>query len=240
MVTDEEERFVAAGIKSFIKGCSRFVFDQYSPTSTQLDQLSENPAVYTRLSCYLSWVAAQYNMEYTPAGEPHPDCLTGHGDITEVTAKVCRTNTNSNVWDQRDGIEAECIFPFSLNGVTHDSCIMDEIEDFTRPVFRCPIRTVKGAGPEGTDYTDEHIIGGGALEGYFCPTNSISASLNESGHLVYEWNSAGPVFGDNGQLQLDPDNFLCCCCGFERCGARPVFATCNNNCPGGEFLHSVK
>ena len=92
MVTDEEERFVAAGIQSFIKGCSRFVFDQYSPTSTQLDQLSDNPAVYTRLSCYLSWVAAQYNMEYTPAGEPHPDCLTGHGDITEVTAKVCRTN----------------------------------------------------------------------------------------------------------------------------------------------------
>ena len=235
MVTDEEERFVAAGIKSFIKGCSSFTFSEESSTHSGLTQSSDNPAVYTRLSCYLSWVAAQYNMEYTPAGETHPDCRTGHGDITEVTAKVCRNTFTGSTWDRRDKIEAECIFPFSLNGVTHDSCIMDEIEDFTRPVFRCPIRTVKGAGPEGTDYTDKHIIGGDISDGYFCPTNSISASLNESGYLVYEWNSAGPVFGDNGQLQLDPDNFLCCSDDIEVCGERPVFATCNNNCPGGEF-----
>ena len=183
-------------------------------------------------------------MEYTSDGEPHPDYLTGHGDITEVTAKVCRT-FSASIWDERDKIEAQCIFPFTLDGVTHDTCIMDEIEDFTRPVFRCPIRSVKGAGPEGTDYTDEHIIGGGLTEGFFCPTNSISSSINGSGNLVYEWNEQGPVYGPNGQLELDPGNKNCLV--FENGeivetfadGKRPVFTTCNNNCPGGEFSSSV-
>ena len=136
-----------------------------------LFQDSENPAVYTRLSCYLPWVAAQYNMDYTPPADPDPACLTGNGDITEVTAEVCRTNPFNNDYDWVDGIEAECLFPFTLNGMTHDTCIMDELEDFTRPVFRCPIRTVKGAGPNGTDYTDFHLTAGEDLQGYFCPTN---------------------------------------------------------------------
>ena len=109
-------------------------------------------------------------MAYTP-GEQDPDCLTGHGDITEVTDKDCRSNPSQSWADTRDGLEAKCLFPFSLNGESHSSCIMDEIEDFTRPVFRCPIRTVKGAGPNGTDYTDTHLTGGMQLGGFFCPTN---------------------------------------------------------------------
>ena len=135
-----------------------------------LRQESENPAVYTKLSCYLPWVAAQYDMDYTPPADPDPACLTGNGNITEVTAEVCRSNPFSGYWDN-DGIEAECLFPFTLNGESHDTCIMGEESDFTRPVFRCPIRTVKGAGPNGTDYTDFHLTGGFDLQGAFCPTN---------------------------------------------------------------------
>ena len=49
-------------------------------------------------------MAAQYDMDYRPAGDPDPACLTGQGDITEVTAKVCRTNPKG--WaDTRDGID---------------------------------------------------------------------------------------------------------------------------------------
>ena len=110
-------------------------------------------------------------MDYTPPADPDPACLTGNGDITEVTAEVCRTNPFSNWRDREAVLEAECLFPFTLNGETHNTCIMDELEDFTRPVFRCPIRTVKGAGPNGTDYTDFHLTGGFNLQGEFCPTN---------------------------------------------------------------------
>ena len=112
-------------------------------------------------------------MDYTP-GNPDHACLTGNGDITEVTAEVCRTNPFNNVWDKEDGIEAPCLFPFTLNGTNHNACIMDKLTNFTRPVFRCPIRTVKGAGPHGTDYTEEHLTGGGGfngLQGEFCPSN---------------------------------------------------------------------
>ena len=159
------------------KGCSAFgFFDSGWTNGAYLNQFSDNPAVYTKLSCYLPWVAAQYNMEYRPTGVPDSACLNGQGDITEVTAKVCRTNpVNTKIdtsWaDTRDGIEAPCLFPFSLNGESHNSCIMDQIEDFTRPVFRCPIRTVKGAGSNGTEYTDTHLTAGVNLDGYFCPTN---------------------------------------------------------------------
>ena len=112
-------------------------------------------------------------MEYTPPGEPDPACLTDHGDITEVTAEVCRSAASffNSAWDSLDGIEAPCLFPFTLNGESHNSCIMQEIEDFTQPVFMCPIRTVKGAGPSGTDYTDDHVTYLGVRDGSYCPTN---------------------------------------------------------------------
>ena len=108
-------------------------------------------------------------MDYTPPGDQDPACLTGNGNITEVTAEECRTNPFNNFADRRDGIEAPCLFPFTLNGESHDTCIMDDIEDFTRPVFRCPIRRVKAGG---TDYTDLHLTGGEFSQGFFCPSNS--------------------------------------------------------------------
>ena len=48
---------------------------------------------------------------------------------------------------------------------------------------------------------------------------------------MYEWNDGGRVEGPNGELELDPDNQQCI-----YSYRRPVFATCKNNCPGGELL----
>ena len=52
---------------------------------------------------------------------------------------------------------------------------------------------------------------------------------HDLGQVVYVFNDDGPVYGPNGQLELDPDNQQCG-------GSRPVFATCKNNCPGGELI----
>ena len=65
---------------------------------------------------------------------------------------------------------------------------------------------------------------------------SVGASLNESGQVVYEWSEEGPVYGPNGELELDPDNQQCN--AIDVFGARLVFATCKNNCPGGESIWS--
>ena len=61
-----------------------------------------------------------------------------------------------------------------------------------------------------------------------CSVGTTGFSGNGSASL-YEWTEEGPVYGPNGLLELDPAN--------NRCyfGQRPVFATCKNNCPGGEL-----
>ena len=236
MVRDEDSRMVAHGLQSFLKGCTAFNWrEALGGTSSLLNQISENPAVYTKISCYLPWIAAQYNMDFTPHADPDPECLNGKGDINDQTAELCRANP-FGYNDQIDGTEAICLFPFTLNGVAHSECLTDQIEGFIRPVFRCPIRTVKGAGAGGTEYTDLHITGGGIasdgaadLGGFFCPTNAVGVlGLNTDGQIVYDWAAPGPVVGPTGELELDPDNQLC--------GAgRPLFATCKNNCPGGVY-----
>ena len=60
---------------------------------------------------------------------------------------------------------------------------------------------------------------------------SASGSFFEGQHLI-EFNDAGPVYGPNGEWELDPDNNLC----GGSWWTRPVFATCKNNCPGGELF----
>ena len=47
------------------------------------------------------------------------------------------------------------------------------------------------------------------------------------------FNDDGPVYGPNGEWELDPDNNLC---GYL---TRPVFSTCKNNCPGGELCYHL-
>ena len=47
-----------------------------------------------------------------------------------------------------------------------------------------------------------------------------------------DFNDDGPVYGPNGQLELDPNNNQCG-------GRRPVFSTCKNNCPGGELCYQL-
>ena len=52
---------------------------------------------------------------------------------------------------------------------------------------------------------------------------------------MYEFNDDGPVYGPNGEWELDPD------IPFYQCSyvTRPVFATCKNNCPGGELCYQL-
>ena len=52
---------------------------------------------------------------------------------------------------------------------------------------------------------------------------------------MYEFNDDGPVYGPNGMLEVDPDNQQCHPPTSDIAGQRAVFATCKNNCPGGEF-----
>lgn len=206
MIKDQQGRFSSLGVNSFLKGCSFFTF-----TNTSLKQFSENPIVYSRLSCFMPWIADQYNMSYT-APEEEPECRQGIGNINEVTTKICRT-TPTDEDDRWLRIEAECIFPFTLDNVTHIQCTLSQLAGFTRPQFICPIRTLRG---RGTNYTTADS------DTTFCPTNFNSEMIGSN---------SDPVFGPNGQWELDPDNKDC-----RDEHKKFAFATCKNTCPGGERI----
>ena len=196
MVEDEEGRFTAIGVNSFIKGCSAFSF------ALRLRQFSENPTVYSRLICYLSWIAEQYGMKYTP-GEKDERCGVGTGDIKEVGGGECRT-TPTNDADRTDQIEAECIFPYYLNGTEYNQCVLTKVTNFIRPVFRCPIREIK---ERGINYTFED------MDREYCPTNN-----SYNGELELDPSRREECFIDK----------------FPYWNGRPAWATCKNTCPGGE------
>ena len=220
-----------------------------------LSQESINPTVYTKLSCYLPWVAEQYNMEYEANEKIDPDCINFNGDINEITAKVCNVFPTGYVesgGNFLDNVEAQCIFNFTVNDQDYDGCLMSGIDDFTHPVFKCPIRAVKGRN--SSQYFTNYTTTSGkqvneVLNGVYCPTNSVGATFNfdsDVGENVvsYIFNSEGPVFGPNSEYEVDPDNEQCLTYfgffgddgEFQAPIGLPVFGTCKNNCRGGKPL----
>ena len=109
-----------------------------------LDQRVQNPTIYTKLSCYLPWVAEQYNMKYQNSDEEDKACQKGSGDKNVGNNNLCRATevapksiTSLGV-QTLETIELECKFPFYYNGVKYHECILFTELDFTFPVFRCP------------------------------------------------------------------------------------------------------
>ena len=179
-----------------IKGCSVFRFDisgnlngdfiSLLPGGIEgviysyqlLEQFSENPTVYTRLGCYLSWIAKQYGMTYI-ATEQEERCEKGVGVVGGEEEK-CRT-TPTFIRDREERIEAECIFPYYIDEKEDKECTLNGISDFTRPQFICPIRTIKG---KGNKYLTKDI------DAKYCPTtNNMEVDDNCSSLL-----DARPVF----------------------------------------------
>ena len=71
---------------------------------------------------------------------------------------------------------------------------------------------------------------------YYIISCSIAFDYTAGGPpYLFEFNEDGPVYGPNGLWELDPDNDLCLM-PFANFWARPLFATCKNNCPGGELF----
>ena len=248
LMYSEDDRYIVAGILSFIKGCSVFSYQTlYNPENGEkvddtgyLNQESLNPSVYLKLSCFLPWIAQQYNMEYEADDIIDPDCTEGNGDINEVTAEVCTTIPSTyfrfGQFPSNDSIEAECIFDFKVDDISWNGCMVSGIESLTHPVFKCPIRTIKNRETPYyyTTYTkSDGLTVNEVVNALYCPTNSEGLIFESAiDDWEYTFNSDGPVFGPNGEYELDPDNDKC----KDRFGhliRLPVFGTCKNNCRGG-------
>ena len=154
-----------------MKGCDVFTFGTTNSEkgNAQLNQQTENPSTYTKLSCFLPWIAEQYDMEYEDTESPDPACLVGSGNPNDGD-ELCRI-TPSNLIEIFTG-EVECIFPFYYKNKKYDGCILFEEDEFVYPVFRCPTRNIT------TKYEDTGINSFDFLplvSGY-CPEDSMDST----------------------------------------------------------------
>ena len=110
----DKSSFVIHGILSFVKGCDVFTFGttKIEKKNAQLSQQTENPSTYTKLSCFLPWIAAQYNMTYLANKDVDTACSVGSGN-PEDDNEPCRM-TPSNIIEVFTG-KFECKFPFYYN-----------------------------------------------------------------------------------------------------------------------------
>lgn len=136
LMVKENAKYYIEGIQSFVKGCDTFSFGAINDERTefQLGQMSTNPSTYTKLSCFLPWVAEQYGLSYD-GDTTDESCRMGTGQ--KETTEPCR-ETVSNLL----GKELECIFPFYYEGKLYDECILLQEDGFVYPVFRCPVRNI--------------------------------------------------------------------------------------------------
>ena len=73
MVMEENlDRYYTEGILSFIKSCtflSYSIFQRLDNPGFYSKVSSVDPSAYTKLSCYLPWIAQQYNLDYTAGAD---------------------------------------------------------------------------------------------------------------------------------------------------------------------------
>ena len=209
MTGSSDSKYRAEGVLSFTKGCDQLTFgvDVDNDMKWSLRQESSNPVVYTKLNCYLPWIAAQYNLYYS--GATDASCSEATGDINDAGDVARCANTPANIEQGFLNTELPCIFPFYLNGVRYDSCILFSNEDIIFPINRCPIRNITTKIDGINSYTADDLQ-----------------------ELIESYNYC-TVPGAPGDLlpTLDPGDNSC-----SAVNRRSAFSQCKNNCPGGLYM----
>ena len=107
-------RYYMEGVYSGDKGCDTA---GSSRAEFQFIQYSNNPAIYTKLSCFLPWVAEQYGLSYDYDPSTDVACTTSTG--SKVSDQPCRETRGSSLFSK----DRECIFPFYYKGTLHTQCL---------------------------------------------------------------------------------------------------------------------
>ena len=76
MTTCDKSFFLIAGC-----GLVAFLEPESTPGFSFLRQESQNPVVYSKLSCHLPWIAEQYDMDFDDI-DTDPECLEAVGSAT--------------------------------------------------------------------------------------------------------------------------------------------------------------
>ena len=224
MATEENrpQRFYMEGVLSFVKGCDAFSidtsdnysydYDDYDDTVFRLTQFSENPSVYTKLSCFLPWVAKQYGLKYDGDTSSDPSCSQANGE-RPTGKETCRETSVSQLTDRA---EQECIFPFYYRDQLYTECSLIELSDFVYPVFRCPVKNSRTKREWQDPDTGEVKM-----------VNDFKDIDPTQGHCVIQPPDDAPV---DTLVSIDPEDDNNCSSFFQV----PPFSVCKNDCPGGK------
>jgi len=107
------------------------------------------PIAYTKVSCFLPWVALQFGLYFPPADDDA--CVSGQGkkppfNSTHEYDSTCRSTVASDLF----GDERECIFPFYWGDKLYTTCALYSPANLAVPLFVCPTRNITTKYP-GTD-----------------------------------------------------------------------------------------
>ena len=209
MAQRSDGRFYMEGHLSFLWGCDFFQLGPITKEKTvfQFNSISENPLAYTKLSCYLPWVAEQFGLFYQDQSTTDEACQKGSSHKPAIVDSAqfnvtCRETRGTSV----TGFELPCIFPFYYQGKRFDNCTLLQRSSFVEPVWRCPVFNIT------TKYQDTDI-------------NSYEEDPREP--QSYCLNRATCLAPDNCEVVLDPK----ATCPEE--AKFSAFSTCKTDCPGG-------
>jgi len=127
-------RYYIEGIYSFLKGCA---YNKVGKTIKFFALQQESPSVFTKLSCFLPWIAKQYKLKYYH--EPDEVCNVATGDPEDVDVEDCR----ESIGDQIRSEEQKCLFPFFYEGELKEKCTFTGSDaEYIIPEFRCPTKNI--------------------------------------------------------------------------------------------------
>ena len=158
-VDDRSQRYYIQGILSYLKGCERFTMTEIKETGTTPEGIrvapnekeftflsfTESPLAYTKISCFLPWVAGQFGLSYQAADDEA--CRQGTGqkppfNSTHEYESTCRETPGLDLSAIQEGSEYPCIFPFYFKERLYNSCAVLETTDFVVPVWSCPVNNI--------------------------------------------------------------------------------------------------
>ena len=260
-------RFYIEGTLSFLKGCQEFSITSTDRKATQFQfsQSAEAPLAYTKLSCFLPWVAKQFGLSYETGPLTDDACVTGWGERPAIYTGRYDTTCREAVGGQfGDPYKRPCIFPFYVDDTLYEECGLFGEPSFLVPVWRCPVYNITRKKNGINHFLKEEIEDANGL----CPSEKQQGSLLSQ--LFEKLPSSLPLNGlgtEDGREELfeaikdyietlnsffeedtpvidlllgrteelDPQRTKCDSLYEKR---RP-FSTCKNDCPGGNCYHHV-
>ena len=117
-----------AGPLTMSKGCDEAI--ELSRDETPLRDYifrGSNPVVVTDATCYMDWIAEQYNLRLESNYESKESCSLSYGDKEDINKDVCWTANNDRCDWTKTGPD----------GTVYDSCRLYAEEGIAKNVFQC-------------------------------------------------------------------------------------------------------